>query len=65
MRPIDEAQQGQRVAIAAVPGFLFACLALVGGRRRALLALVAAGFALVAALLAPSECSPLGPPPAA
>lgn len=49
---IDEAQQGQRVAIAAVPGLLFACLALVRRRRRALLALVAAGFALVAALLA-------------
>lgn len=48
---IAEAKQGQRVAFAAVPGLVLACLALGMRRRRALLTLLAAGCAVVAAVL--------------
>lgn len=49
---IEEAKQGQRVGLAAVPGLVLACLALGLRRRRALLTLGAAGCALVAVALA-------------
>ena len=46
---IAEAEQGQRVALAAVPGLILACVALGMRRRRAPLALLSAGCAIVAA----------------
>ena len=48
---IEEAQQGQHVALAAVPGLLLAGVALGWRRRAAVLTLVSAVCAVVAVLL--------------
>ncbi len=48
---IEEAQQGQHVALAAVPGLLLACIALGWRRRVAVLTLISAVCAVVAVVI--------------